>query len=100
MKTIGSVCNVILMKSCHKRTKGIEQEECVVSSANAVLLHSYAVAIGFVLYWMTHLQCRVLITHGVVVKVQIGLNVRAERQTNTSLSWKCLSCVHTPHRIG
>ena len=42
---------------------------------SAVLLHSCVVAIGFVLYWMTHLQFRVLITHGAVVKVLMGLNV-------------------------
>ena len=46
VQTIGSVCNVILMKSCHERTKGMGQKECVVSSENAVLLHSYAVAVG------------------------------------------------------
>ena len=79
MKTIGRVCNVILMKFCHKRTKGIGQEECLVSLANAMLLHSHAIAIGFVLYWMAHLQCHVLITHGVVVKVQIDLNVRTNQ---------------------
>ena len=73
-KTIGSVCCIVLVKSCHKRTKGIRQDWCLVS-ANALLLHSYAVAIGSVLYWMLHLQCRVLITHGAVVKVQGGLNV-------------------------
>ena len=69
MKTISSVCHVILMQSCHERTKGIGQEECVVSSANAVLLHSYAIAIGSILHWMSHLQCRVLITHSTVVKM-------------------------------
>ena len=47
-------------------------------SANVVLLHSYAVAIESVLYWMSHLQCRVLITHGAVVKVQIGPNVHGK----------------------
>ena len=46
---------------------------------SAVLLHSYAIAIGFVLYWMTHLQCRVLITHGTVVKVLMGLNVHTNQ---------------------
>ena len=50
MKTIGSVYNIILMQSCHERTEGIGQEECEVSSTNAVLLHSYAVAIGSVLH--------------------------------------------------
>ena len=70
MKTIGSVCYVILMQSCHERTKGIEQEECLVSLANAVLLHSYAVAIGFVLHWMSRLQqCCVLIMHSAMVKM-------------------------------
>ena len=69
MKTIGSVCYGILMQSCHERTKGIGQEECLVSSANAMLLHSYVVAIGCVLHWMSHLQCYVLITHSVVVKM-------------------------------
>ena len=69
VKTIGSVCNVILMQSCHERTKGIGQEECVVSSANAVLLHSYAVAIGSVLHWMSHLQCCLLITQSALVKM-------------------------------
>ena len=69
MKTIGSVCYVILMQSCHKRIEGIEQEECLVSLANAVLLHLCAIAIGFVLHWMSHLQCCVLITHSAVVKM-------------------------------
>ena len=53
------------------------QEKCLVSSVNAVLLHSYIVAIGSILHWMSHLQCRVLITHSAMVKVQIGLNVHA-----------------------
>ena len=48
MKTIGSVCYVILMQSCHERTEGIEQEECLVSFANAVLLHLCTVAIDVV----------------------------------------------------
>ena len=69
MKTIGSVCYGILMQSCHERTKGIEQEECLVSLANAVLLHSYAIAFVSILHWMLHLQCRVLITHSAVVKM-------------------------------
>ena len=90
--------NAVLVKSCHERTEGIRQDWCLVS-ANALLLHSYAVAIGSVLYWMLHLQCRVLITHGAVVKVQISLNVH-DRKTNTNLSWKCLSCVHMPHCCG
>ena len=76
---MGSIYYVILMKSCHERTEGIGQEECLVSSANAILLHSHAIAIGSILYWMAHLQCCVLITHGVVVKVQIGLNVHEKR---------------------
>ena len=50
MKIIDSVCNGILMKSCHERTKGNGQEEVMVSSANAVLLHSYAAAIESVLH--------------------------------------------------
>ena len=66
---MGNVCYVILMQSCHERTEGIGKEECVVSSANAMLLHSYAVAIGSILHWMSHLQCRVLITHSFVVKM-------------------------------
>ena len=50
MKTMGGVCvNVVLVKSCHERTKSIGQDRCLVS-ANAMLLHSYAVAIGSVLY--------------------------------------------------
>ena len=61
--------NEILIKSCYERTKGIGQEECVVSSANAVFLHSYATAIGSVLHWMAHLQCYVLITHSTVVNM-------------------------------
>ena len=76
------------------------QEKCLVLSVNAMLLHSCAVAIGFVLHWMSHLQCRVLITHSIVLKVQVGLNVHAKIQTNTSLSLKCLSCVHMPHHGG
>ena len=68
-------------------------------AANAMLLHSHAVAIGSVLYWMLHLQCRVLITHGAVVKVQIGLNVH-DRKTSTSLPCKCPSYIHMPHRGG
>ena len=44
-------------------------------SANALLLHSDAVAIQSVPYWIAHLQCCVLITHGAVVKVQGGCNV-------------------------
>ena len=78
MKTIGSVCYGILMQSCHERTEGIGQKECVVSSANAVLLHSYAVAIDAVLHWMLHLRCCVLATHSVVVKVQSGQNVQGK----------------------
>ena len=52
MKTTGSVCgdNVVLVKTCHERTEGNGQEECLVLSANAVLLHSYAAAIGSVLH--------------------------------------------------
>ena len=69
MKTIVSVCHVILMQSCHEWTEGIKQEECLVSLANAVLLHLCIVAIDAVLHWMSHLQCRVLITHSVMVKV-------------------------------
>ena len=69
MKSIGSVFYIILMQSCHERTQGIEQEECLVSSANAVLWHSYVVAIGSVLHGMSHLQCYVLITHSTVVKM-------------------------------
>ena len=69
IKTIGIVCNGILMKSCHPRTKGIGQEECVVSPVNAVLLHSYVVAIGSSLHWMAHLQCRMLIMQSAVVKM-------------------------------
>ena len=69
MKTIGSVYYVILMQSCHERTEDIEQEECLVSSTNAVLLHSYTVATGSILHWMSHLQCGVLITHSTVVKM-------------------------------
>ena len=69
MKTIGSLCYVILMQSCHERTEGIGQEECVVSSANAMLLPSYAIAIGSVLHWMLHLQCCVLIMHSAMVKM-------------------------------
>ena len=69
MKTIGSVCYGILMQSCYERTKGIGQEECLVSSVNAVLLHSHAIAIGSVLHWMSHLQGCVLITHSAVVKM-------------------------------
>ena len=69
MKTIGSVCYGILMQSCHERTKGIGQEECLVLLANAVLLHLSAVAIGYVLHWMLHLQCYVLIMHSTVVKI-------------------------------
>ena len=57
------------MQSCHEKIEGIGQEECVVSSANAVLLHSYAVASGSVLHWMSHLHCCVLITHSAVVKI-------------------------------
>ena len=69
LKTIGSVCYVVLMQSCHERTEGIGQEECVVSSANALLLHSYAVAIGSVLHWMSHLQCCVLNMQSAMVKM-------------------------------
>ena len=69
MKTIGSVYYVIMMQSCHERTEGIGQEECLVSSTNAVLLHSHAVAIGSILHWMSHLLCCVLITHSAMVKV-------------------------------
>ena len=69
MKTIGSVYYVILMQSCHERTEDIEQEECLVSSTNAVLLHSYVVAIRSVLHWMSHLQCCVLIMHSAVLKM-------------------------------
>ena len=74
-KTIGSVCCLVLVKSCQRRTKGIEEDMCLVSVVNAMLLYSCVVAIGFVLYWMTHLQYCVLATHGAVVKVQIDLNV-------------------------
>ena len=45
MKTIGSMCYGILMQSCHERTEGIEQEECLVLLANVVLLHLCTVAI-------------------------------------------------------
>ena len=86
------VCvNAVLVKSCHERTKSIGQYWCLVS-VSARLLHSHIVAIGFVLYWMSRLQCCVLITHGAVVKVQIGLNVH-DRKTSTSLSWECLTMV-------
>ena len=74
-KTIGSVCCLVLVKSCQRRTKGIEEDMCLVSLVNAMLLYSRVVAIGFVLYWMTHLHYCVLATHGAVVKVQIDLNV-------------------------
>ena len=86
------------MKACHERTEGIRQDWCLVA-ANAMLLHSHAVAIGSSLYWMLHLQCRVLITHGAVVKVQIGLNVHY-RKPALVCHGKCLSCVYIPHRCG
>ena len=66
------------MQICHERTAGIEQDWCLVS-ANALLLHSDAVAIKSVPYWIAHLQCCVLITHGAVVKVQGGCNVHDGR---------------------
>ena len=69
MKTIGSVCYIILTQSCYTRTEGIEQEERLVSLVNVVLLHMCIVAIDAVLHWMLHLQCHVLITHSAVVKV-------------------------------
>ena len=63
------VRKVILMKLRHERTEGIEQEKCLVSSANVVMLHSYAIAIGSILQWMPHLQCYVLIMHSAMVKM-------------------------------
>ena len=75
---------VILVKSCHERTEGIRQDWCLVS-ANAMLLHSDAVTIGSILYWISHLQCCVLATHSAVVKVQDGCNVQGKAKTSTSL---------------
>ena len=69
MKTIGSVCYIILMQSCHERTKGIELEECLVSLSNAMLLHLYTIAIEAILHWMSHLQSYVLIMHGAIMKM-------------------------------
>ena len=86
MKTMGGVCeNVVLVQFGHERTDGIGQDWVFGRTVSAVLLHSQAVAIGSVLCWMLHLQCRVLITHGAVVKVQMGPDVH-NRKTSTGLS--------------
>ena len=71
-ETIGSVCgdNVVLVKSCHKRTEALGR--IGVWYMSAVLLHSHTVAIGSVLYWMLHLRCCVLATHSAAVKVQVA----------------------------
>ena len=50
MKTIRNVYYGILMKSCHERTKGIAQEECLVLLANVVSLHLGTVAIEAILH--------------------------------------------------
>ena len=94
------MCNGILMKSCHERTKGIGAGGVfgIINECSVIVFMCWA--IGSFLHWTSHLQCCVLIMHSVVVKVQIGLAVYIEIQTNTILLWKCLNCVHTSHRVG
>ena len=52
---------------------------------NARLLHSLVIAIEFVLHWMSHLQCCVLITHSAVVKVRNDCNVHVNTNHHSSI---------------
>ena len=69
---------VVQVKSSHGRTKGIEEDVCLVSLVSAMLLHSCVIAIGSVMHWIAHLQCYVLAMHSAVVKVQSGQYVQGK----------------------
>ena len=69
---------VVLVKSYHGRTEGIEEDMCLVSLVSAVLLHSRVVAIGSIMHWIAHLRCYVLATHSATVKVQSGQYVQGK----------------------
>ena len=43
-----------------------------------------------------------LVTHSAVVELSVGpiAHIKVARATSINLSWKCLSCIHMPYRIG
>ena len=83
VKTMGSMSVQAWWKSVMKGQQALSR--IGVWCANECRVMAFTgLAIKSVPYWIAHLQCCVLITHGAVVKVQGGYSVH-KRKTSTSL---------------